>query len=673
MNRPTDEGKAKPIRTETASVRPGLRVDRIGGLIAGGLSVAGVGLMLLIPLGWPLAFQETSVITGILWLLTSLGLCGTLGLIVANRGPLPRLLTATLGGIVGIMALWSGFRSGMELLGRVLDYGLLEMLIQIVLTAGVVLVLYTLRHELAGLARREVEVGERDPLTGLLNREGITRRYNELRRGTPASIIMVDVNDLDQINEVEGYGAGDNRLRQVARAIEAALPSGAIAARWGGDEFLVLLPGRHERTALDLASRLQVAVPGPRPNRLPFSVGVAPAPGGRPLERSIATADGRMYEDKETQRNAEAEITGERTLSGFEEFSSRLESLSEVEEIVADGLAMTRELLGFDGCFCIERAERDIYILEHLDGDLEEGMAGMIGKLKFGPGKGLIGRAIQAGYTLYSSDYTDDPEAVGENNFKGLVVKSMVVVPVRDAGKVVAVVGLFSYNRWRPITPRVRRAIEAVALRLQHALERDSAVNEIRRTLENGLLAIGLALEARDLETAGHTERVVHLAELLGSEMGVRGREMDALRKGAYLHDMGKLSIPDAVLLKKGKLDAAEWAIMQSHTVIGHNNASRIPSLEKGALNVIRFHHERWDGTGYPDRLSGTNIPLGARIFAICDVWDALTSLRPYKKAWSEQAALTELRRLSGSHFDPEVVTAFERVVDKVQIELVDT
>jgi HD-GYP domain-containing protein (c-di-GMP phosphodiesterase class II) len=155
--------------------------------------------------------------------------------------------------------------------------------------------------------------------------------------------------------------------------------------------------------------------------------------------------------------------------------------------------------------------------------------------------------------------------------------------------------------------------------------------------------------------------------------MGVKGREMDALRKGAYLHDMGKLSIPDAVLLKKGKLDAAEWAIMQSHTVIGHHNASRIPSLEKGALDVIRFHHERWDGTGYPDRLSGTNIPLGARIFAICDVWDALTSQRPYKKAWSEQAALTELRRLSGSHFDPEMVTAFERVVDKVQIELVDT
>ena len=666
----SDTLKRNQLRTETATVQTrGPRFDHLGGTIAGGIGGLGTIFALMIASRLPLDPNPPAALIGAVWLLLALGLSVVFGLIVAARGPLPKRLTGALAGIVGVLEIGAGLRAGSVLFGRMLELGWLELALNLLLAGGVLLVLYILRRELTGLARREVEAGERDPLTGLLNRDGITRRYNELRRGTPASIMMLDLNDLDQINEVQGHGAGDARLRQVARAIEAALPFGAIAGRWGGDEFLVLLPGRHERTALELSHRLQQAVPGPRANRLPFSIGVAPAPGGRPLERSVATADGRMYEDKETQREAEAEITGERSLAGFEEFSARLEGLSDAPEIVESGLGMARELLGFDACFYIEREEAKTFILEHLDGDLEDGMEALIGKAKFRPGKGLIGRVLQEGFTLYSSDYSDDPEAREENNLRGVIIKSMVVVPVRDKKGVTGAVGVFSYHRWRPITPRVRRAVEAVGLRLQHALERDHAVDEIRRTLENGLLAIGVALEARDLETAGHTERVVKMSEMLGEQLGVRGRAMDALRQGAYLHDMGKLAVPDAVLLKKGKLDAAEWAIMRAHSVIGFDLASRIPSLERAALDVIRHHHERWDGTGYPDRQSGSNITLAARIFAVCDVWDALTSERPYKKAWTESEALAEIKRLSGTHFDPEVVAAFEHVLDKVSID----
>jgi diguanylate cyclase (GGDEF)-like protein/putative nucleotidyltransferase with HDIG domain len=657
-------------RTETASVpvrRTG--IDRLGGVIAGAMGGLGVVVALMIASRLPLDPDPPSTVIGAIWLVLALGLCGVLGVIVAARGPLPPLLTASLAGIVGLLQIWAGFGAGLVLFGRAFDTVFLDVLRDMLLTAGLLMILYVLRRELTGMARREIEIGERDPLTGLLNRDGITRRYNELRRGSPASIMMLDVNDLDRINEVQGYGAGDARLRQVARAIEVALPFGAIAGRWGGDEFLVLLPGRHERMALELANRLQQAVPGPRQNRLPFSIGVASAPGGRPMERSIATADGRMYEDKETQRETEAEITGERSIAGFEEFSVRLEGLSNAEEIVETGLGMARDLLGFDACLYVKREDKNTFILNHLDGELEPGMVDLIGKAKFGPGKGLIGRAIQQGFTLYSSDYSDDPEAREDNNLRGLIIKSMVAVPVRNKKSVIGVVSLFSYNRWRPITPRVRRAVEAVGLRLQHALERDQTIEEIRRTLENGLLAIGVALEARDLETAGHTERVVKMSELLGHQLGVQGREMDALRQGAYLHDIGKLAVPDAVLLKRGKLDAAEWAIMRAHTIIGFDLARRIPSLELAALDVIRHHHERWDGTGYPDRQSGSNISLAARIFAICDVWDALTSERPYKKAWSEADALREIQRMSGTHFDPAVVSAFEQVLDKVAID----
>lgn len=191
----------------------------------------------------------------------------------------------------------------------------------------------------------------------------------------------------------------------------------------------------------------------------------------------------------------------------------------------------------------------------------------------------------------------------------------------------------------------------------QQALETMNA--HLQATLEGGLLGLGLALEARDLETSGHTQRVVTLSLELARALGLPQQALDELRQGAALHDLGKLTIPDAILLKPGPLTPAEWAVMQSHVTNGHGIAARIPALAKAALAVIRHHHERWDGTGYPDRLAGEAIPLLARIFTICDVYDALTSDRPYKKAWTPQAALEELRAQRGRQFDAAIVDAF--------------
>jgi putative nucleotidyltransferase with HDIG domain len=179
------------------------------------------------------------------------------------------------------------------------------------------------------------------------------------------------------------------------------------------------------------------------------------------------------------------------------------------------------------------------------------------------------------------------------------------------------------------------------------------------KTLEGSFLALGLALEMRDLETAGHTKRVVHYATALGEAFGLNAIQLEALRQGAYLHDLGKLGVPDAILLKPGKLDAEEWDIMKTHVERGFQLASQIPGLAQGALNVIRYHHERYDGTGYPSGLQATDIPLEARFFAVCDVYDALVSIRPYKRAWTHQEALAQLRMDSGKHFDPTVVDVF--------------
>ncbi len=180
-----------------------------------------------------------------------------------------------------------------------------------------------------------------------------------------------------------------------------------------------------------------------------------------------------------------------------------------------------------------------------------------------------------------------------------------------------------------------------------------------KRALEGSLLALGIALEARDLETAGHTERVVTFAAQVGQKLKLNEKQLLALRQGAYLHDLGKLSVPDAILLKPDKLEPHEWEVMKGHSEKGFELASLVSGLDPEALNVIRHHHERWDGKGYPLGLTGEAIPLLARIFALCDVFDALTSKRSYKPAQSLEAAIQEIRNNSGSHFDPQLVEIF--------------
>jgi response regulator RpfG family c-di-GMP phosphodiesterase len=202
------------------------------------------------------------------------------------------------------------------------------------------------------------------------------------------------------------------------------------------------------------------------------------------------------------------------------------------------------------------------------------------------------------------------------------------------------------------------------------ALKAHSAA-QARRTLEGSLKVIGLALEARDLETIGHIDRVVRYALALGRSLGFAGRKLEGLQQGAYLHDLGKLAIPDAILLKPGKLEPDEWIVMKEHAERGYNLAKLIPGLSPVALEVIRHHHERFDGMGYPNGLMGEGIPLEARIFAVCDVYDALCSKRPYKSAWTQDQALDEIRSQRGKHFDPMVVDAFIDVMAAIDRDLI--
>lgn len=170
------------------------------------------------------------------------------------------------------------------------------------------------------------------------------------------------------------------------------------------------------------------------------------------------------------------------------------------------------------------------------------------------------------------------------------------------------------------------------------------------------------ALELRDKETAGHAERVSDMTVRLAASMGLAGEALDHIRRGAFLHDIGKMAIPDSILGKTGPLTPDDWITMKQHSTFGYNMLSNIEYL-KPALDVVLHHHEKWDGSGYPYGLKGEEIPLSARIFTVVDVWDALTSKRPYRLAWPAHEVRTYLIKESGKQFDPRIVDQFLKLV----------
>lgn len=192
-----------------------------------------------------------------------------------------------------------------------------------------------------------------------------------------------------------------------------------------------------------------------------------------------------------------------------------------------------------------------------------------------------------------------------------------------------------------------------------------AAIDDLKDAQDLSLRALGGALEQRDDETAGHTGRVVELSLRLGRALGFSESRMTALRWGAYLHDLGKIAIPDAILHKPGMLTPDERKVMESHTKRGYDLLQNLHFLPTETLDLVRYHHEKWNGTGYPAGLRGKDIPDAARVFSIVDVYDALTSERPYKPAWSQQQALEEIRKQAGKHFDPHYVEVFVRMLQE--------
>jgi putative nucleotidyltransferase with HDIG domain len=227
----------------------------------------------------------------------------------------------------------------------------------------------------------------------------------------------------------------------------------------------------------------------------------------------------------------------------------------------------------------------------------------------------------------------------------------------------------------RQVEAAVRRALEHYELRaskrryenhLEELVEQrtaalDRALESVEDAYRSTLKALAQALETRDAETHGHSERVVTFSLRLGRELGLDKEQLKALEFGSLLHDIGKIGVPDAILRKPAKLTSEEWVKMREHPLHGQQILREIKFLE-GAARVVAQHHEKWDGSGYPLGLRGEEIDLNARIFAIADAFDAMTSDRVYRAGRSYEVAAAELDRCTSEQFDPQVVKAFHRV-----------
>jgi HD-GYP domain-containing protein (c-di-GMP phosphodiesterase class II) len=285
------------------------------------------------------------------------------------------------------------------------------------------------------------------------------------------------------------------------------------------------------------------------------------------------------------------------------------------------------------------------------------------------PGSGYAGQAALTGQTVRAAnlgsrnnDFLRSPHFAEE----GFV--DYLAIPLIAKMRMLGVLEIFHRS---PLVPEPDWLDFMNMLAGQAAIAIDSAVMFHAFEQSNSALTLAYdatiegwskALELRDRETQGHAQRVSEMVCKLAAMLGMAQEQIMQIRRGAALHDIGKMAIPDNILFKPGPLDMQEWEIMQRHPAIALELLKPIPYLAQ-ALDIPLYHHEKWDGTGYPHGLREEQIPLPARLFAVVDVYDALTSNRPYREAWSHADAIDHIKRQSGKHFDPKVVEAFSTMI----------
>ncbi|MCO5044841.1 MAG: diguanylate cyclase [Kiritimatiellae bacterium] len=534
---------------------------------------------------------------------------------------------------------------------------------------------------LSALARMR-ELSVRDALTGLYNRRGLEEEYQRTwlmsrRYNWPVGVAVLDVDDFKTLNDTHGHMLGDQILREFASLVERVARESDIIGRYGGDEMVVILAQAGTADCIAFGERLLNAmrqhVFGTSKGfaiQLTASIGVASSvncPPDTTSDTLLAQADQALYMAKKSGRNR---------VSVYQPLPAPAGESSEIPTPpIANGTRKRGNILVVDdeptvGAFLSRALRAQAYEVQ-----VETTAPAAIAAIQDQPGRFDI---IITDLNLPGKsglDLLDELRSMDENMIKIVITGNATIdnavlslrrgaydfieKPVVPDQLTAIVERALEYRRLKDENIRYQNHLEEMVREKSAALR--EALTQIKSSYDFTLEAMASLLDARERSTARHCSRVRDLSVIMARELGLSINEIDEIARGALLHDIGKMSIPDSILLKPGPLTPEEREEMKRHPEAGYQLLSPSPHLKKVA-EIIRSHHERYDGTGYPRGLKGTDIPLGARIFAIIDSYDAMRSDRIYRKAVSKEEAMREIERHAGTQFDPALVEAFKRL-----------
>jgi diguanylate cyclase (GGDEF)-like protein len=511
-------------------------------------------------------------------------------------------------------------------------------------------------------------VARTDGLTGCLNHaalhDGLAKEIERALRGDhpPLSLILIDLDDFKQINELHGHLVGDEVLRRAGHALRHAMRPYDLAARYGGDEFALVAVDADEATAVEMAERalarlaeaIEDLLP---PGNTPATAGVAEWSAGVTAVELVARADRALLHAKQEGFRGGAHTFGA-VPSHFRpgRFSREDRGLPEPPP-----MPLARDWPESQLDERLRRRSRQLALANELGARLSAMtrpraiLDAAVEELS-----GALGYSRVSAAPIVDEDGTRSPILADDGR--------ELAVPLWIGDRFYGALHVQEQEPGALDNDDVA-VLETVATHVGQALRGAQLYEQLERAYLGTAEALAAALEAKDAYTADHARSIVAQAETVARRLGLTEDELRDLRFAAVFHDIGKIAVPEAILHKPGPLSAEEREVMERHTIVGEQILAPVEFLAK-VRTLVRHEHERWDGAGYPDGLSGEEIPLGSRIILVCDALHAMTSDRPYRQAMSLERATAELRRHAGSQFDPAVVDALLGALDAEDAEV---
>jgi putative nucleotidyltransferase with HDIG domain len=346
-------------------------------------------------------------------------------------------------------------------------------------------------------------------------------------------------------------------------------------------------------------------------------------------------------------------------LQALAEIGYLVNSSLDVSNVLNEVMDTIIKLTGAERAFLMQRAGSKMVITNARNWERESLKPG-----EYEISRTVVNQVVKHGEAVLTTNAQEDPRFDAMSSVVTFNLRSILCVPLKVKEELIGVI--YADNRMREgiFSEDERSLLSAFANQAAVALENARLFNDISISYDQTLEALVTALEVRERETKMHTRRVVLYSMALAQKMGLSEDQLLELRRGALMHDIGKIGVPDAILNKPGPLSEEEWTQMQRHPELGVDILEGIIFFQ-GAIDIVGASHEKYDGTGYPLGLKEEQIPLGARIFALADALDALTSDRPYRKAQSFQVAFEEILRCRGTQFEPQVVDAFMSISEE--------